>query len=60
VIFSVPGTYRFILADNLETEAEFVGHQPCDVRFTPKADGSRPAGATARTEIVKELESSRP
>ena len=41
VIFSVPGTYRFILADNLETEAAFGGHQPCEVRFASKADAGR-------------------
>ena len=47
MIFSVPGTYRFILADNLETEAEFGGHQLCDVRFAPKADAGREAKVRA-------------
>jgi hypothetical protein len=43
-IFSVPGTYRFILADNLETEADFGGHQACDVRFAPTGDTGGESG----------------
>ena len=34
-IFTTPGTYQFVLADNLETEAEFGGHKTCEVQFVP-------------------------